>query len=118
MEKEIIINFFNEHWDEFASLLSETTDPAVGRTLVERFPDDIYEFANVLSKMITVRQMHAADKQKGLLKRAQQFRKTDSVKGRESEPAIIMKNGLFVVQPRQHSEILDMSFKNLVDSVL
>lgn len=118
MEKKTVIDFLNKHWDDFATLLSGTAEVTALHICAEYIPDDIYEFANVLSKMISVRQMHAADKRRGLLKRAQQFRKTESMNSRKSDPAIIMKNGLFVVQPRQHSEILDTSFKDLVDSVL
>lgn len=117
MEKKIIIDFLNKHWDEFTALLSGSTAVTTLRICTGSIPDDIYEFASLLSKMITIRQMHATDKQKGLLEKAQQFLKTDSVNTHESN-AIIMQNGLFVVQPPQHSEILDMSFKNLVDSVL
>ena len=118
MEKKTIIKFLNKHWDDFATLLSEKAEGTDLRICAAHIPDDIYEFANVLSKMLTVHQMYTADKQKGLLERALQFRKNGSVNGCETTPAIIMKNGLFVVQPRQRSEILDMSFKNLVDSVL
>ena len=118
MEKKTIINFLNKHWDDFATLLSEKAEVTALHICAEYIPDDIYEFTNVLSKMISVRQMHTADKRRGLLKKAQQFRKTESMNDCKSNPAIIMKNGLFVVRPRQHSEILDMSFKNLVDSVL
>ena len=118
MKKKIIIDFLNDHWDEFAALISGTTDTPIGCICTEPIPDDIYEFARLLSKMIDVHQMQDADKQKGLLEKAQQFRKTDFADNSEEHSAIIMKNGLFVVQPQQHSEILDTSFKNLVDSVL
>lgn len=118
MEKKIIIDFLNEHWDEFAALLSETEDVTAGAMLTEQFPADIYEFAKLLSKITAMHQMQVVDKQKGLLERAQQFRKTDSVSDSEGHSSIVMRNGLFVVRPQQHSEILDSSFKNLVDSVL
>ena len=29
MEKDVIINFLNEHWDEFIELLSKTVEQAV-----------------------------------------------------------------------------------------
>ncbi|UTC51191.1 hypothetical protein [Treponema sp. OMZ 855] len=118
MEKEIIIHFLNEHWDEFADLLSETANADAGRTLMEKFPDDFFEFANLLSKMMTVQQRQAIDKQTGLLEKAQQFRKNDSLNDEEEHTAIIVKNGLFMVQPQRYNEALNSSFKTLVDSVL
>lgn len=118
MDKKIIINFLNEHWDEFTALLSETAETEVGRTLIEKFPNDLCEFANLLSKMMTVQHMRTIDKQTGLLKKAQQFRKNNSLNDGEEHAAIIVKNGLFTVRPQQYNETLNSSFKTLVDSVL
>ena len=55
---------------------------------------------------------------KGLLGKARQFRKGDPVSSIDDHSAIIVKNGLFTVQPQQHHNTLDTAFKNLVDSVL
>ena len=118
MEKEIIIHFLNEHWDELAALLSDTADAAAARTLMEKFPNDLCEFAILLSKMVAVQQMHAVDKQQGLLEKAQQLRKNDSLHDEEEHASIIIKNGLCTVQPQQYNEALNSSFKTLVDSVL
>jgi len=118
MEKEIIIHFLNEHWDEFVDLLSETANADAGRTLMEKFPDDFFEFTNLLSKMMAAQPMQALDKQQGLLEKAQQFRKNDSLYDGEEHASIIVKNGLFTVRPQQYNEALNSSFKTLVDSVL
>ena len=118
MDKKIIINFLNEHWDDFVALLSGAADATAGRTLMEKFPNDLCEFANLLSKMMTVQQRQAIDKQTGLLEKAQQFRKNDSLNDEEEHAAIIVKNGLFMVQPQRYNEALNSSFKTLVDSVL
>ena len=118
MNKKIIINFLNEHWDDFAALLSGAADAAAGRTLIEKFPNDLCEFANLLSKMMTMQHMRAIDKQTGLLEKAQQFRNNDSLNDGEEHAAIIVKNGLFMVQPQRYNEALNSSFKTLVDSVL
>lgn len=118
MNKKIIINFLNEHWDDFAALLSGAADAAAGRTLIEKFPNDLCEFANLLSKMMTMQHMRAIDKQTGLLEKAQQFRNNDSLNDGEEHAAIIVKNGLFTVRPQQYNETLNSSFKTLVDSVL
>lgn len=118
MNKKIIINFLNEHWDEFTVLLSGAADAAAGRTLMEKFPNDLCEFANLLSKMMTMQHMRAIDKQTGLLEKAQQFRNNDSLNDGEEHAAIIVKNGLFTVRPQQYNETLNSSFKTLVDSVL
>ena len=118
MDKKIIINFLNEHWDDFAALLSGAADAAAGRTLIEKFPNDLCEFANLLSKMMTMQHMRAIDKQTGLLEKAQQFRNNDSLNDGEEHAAIIVKNGLFTVRPQQYNETLNSSFKTLVDSVL
>ena len=118
MKKEIIINFLNKHWDEFTTLLSGITNAMPSRTLMEEIPDDLCEFTNLLSKILAVRQMYTTDKQKGLLEKAQQFRKNDYSYNREEHESIIVKNGLFIVQPQQYNETLDSSFKTLVDSVL
>jgi len=118
MNKKIIINFLNEHWDEFTALLSETAETEAGRTLIEKFPNDLCEFVNLLSKMMTMQHMRAIDKQTGLLEKAQQFRNNDSLNDGEEHAAIIVKNGLFTVRPQQYNETLNSSFKTLVDSVL
>ena len=118
MNKKIIINFLNEHWDEFTALLSETAETEAGRTLIEKFPNDLCEFVNLLSKMMTMQHMRAIDKQTGLLEKAQQFRNNDSLNDGEEQAAIIVKNGLFTVRPQQYNETLNSSFKTLVDSVL
>lgn len=118
MDKKIIINFLNEHWDDFAALLSRSADAAASRTLMEKFPNDLCEFASLLSKMMTIQQMQAVNKQKGLLEKAQQFRKNDSLNDSEKHASIIVKNGLFTVRPQQYNEALNSSFKTLVDSVL
>ena len=118
MEKEIIINFLNEYWDEFAAIVSDSPISAVDHTFMGCFPDDLYEFASLLSKILAMRQMHTTDKQKGLLKRAQQFRKSNSLYNEGEYASIIVKNGLFTVQSQQYNETLDSSFKTLVDSVL
>ena len=118
MDKKIIINFLNEHWDDFVALLSGAADATAGRTLTEKFPNDLCEFANLLSKMMTVQQRQAIDKQTGLLEKAQQFRNNDSLNDGEEHAAIIVKNGLFTVRPQQYNETLNSSFKTLVDSVL
>jgi len=117
MNKKIIINFLNEHWDEFTALLSETAETEAGRTLIEKFPNDLCEFVNLLSKMMTMQHMRAIDKQTGLLEKAQQFRNNDSLNDGEEHAAIIVKNGLFTVRPQQYNETLNSSFKTLVDSV-
>ena len=118
MDKKVIINFLNEHWDEFAALLSEAADTAASRTLMEQFPNDLCEFASLLSKMITVQQMHAVNKRQGLLEKARQFRKNAFLNNREAHTSIIVKNGLFTVRPQQYNEALNSPFKTLVDSVL
>ena len=69
MEKKTVIDFLNKHWDEFATLLSGTAEVTALHICAEYIPDDIYEFANVLSKMISVRQMHTADKRGGLFEK-------------------------------------------------
>ena len=145
MEKKIIIDFLNEHWDEFEGLLSETAGSTVSSTLTERFPDDLCKFVNLLSKLISSYQIQAPDEksqspvygghtfysslnntiifdsyhtEKGLLEKAQQFRKNDSLHMEEEDSSIIVKNGLFMVRPQRHNEALNTSFKTLVDSVL
>lgn len=117
MEKEIVIHFLNEHWDELTAFLSKTADAAAECTLMEMFPNDFCEFAQLLSKM-TALQQQAVEKQKGLLEKAQQLRKHDGLQTGEEYSSIVVKNGLFTVHPLQTAEILDMSFKTLVDSVL
>lgn len=116
MKKKIIIDFLDKHWDEFTVLLSESAEQPVSGMLAEHFPDDLYEFADLLLKMISAYRYRTDTK--GLLKKAQQFRKKASLNADEGHSPIIVKNGLFIVQPQQHSETLDTSFKNLVDSVL
>lgn len=118
MDKKIIINFLDEHWDDFAALLSGAADTAAGRTLMATFPNDLCEFAGLLSKMMAVQQIQTGDKQKGLLEKAQQFRENDSLNDGEEHASIIVKNGLFTVRPQQYNEALNSSFKMLVDSVL
>lgn len=127
MEKRIIIDFLNDHWEEFAALLSEAADTAAARIFAEHFPDDFYEFAVLLSKILSTYRTQCPDTRlppashtdtKGLLERAQQFRKNDSPNADGSHSSIIVKNGLFVIQPQEYTEALDTSFKKLVDSVL
>ncbi|MGI5090694.1 hypothetical protein GWP40_05360 [Treponema vincentii] len=118
MNKKIIIDFLDEHWNDFASLLSEAADTAAGRTLMEQFPNDLCEFASLLSKIMTGQQMRTVDKQKGLLEKARQFRKNASLNDGKKQASIIVKNGLFTVRPQQYNEALNSSFKTLVDSVL
>ena len=146
MKKRIIIDFLNEHWDEFTALLSGTATPAAGCILAERFPDDLCEFAGLLSKLISAYRIATPDKRlsvsarerfntsgllsrtealassrtnaKGLLEKAQQFLKHASLHVDKSHSPIVMKNGLFLVEPQQDNKQLDTSFKNLVDSVL
>lgn len=146
MEKKAIIDFLNEHWDEFITLLSKTTGSTADHRQVEQFPDDISEFIGMLSKLVSAYRMPPTYKQahepvqerctfdrlpldadmtasyhpdmKGLLGKAQQFRKGDPVSSIDDHSAIIVKNGLFTVQPQQHHNTLDTAFKNLVDSVL
>ena len=65
---------------------------------------------------MAIQQRQTADKPKGLLGKAQQFRK--NIDDEEEHASIIVKNGLFMVQPQQHDKTLDSSFQNLVDSVL
>jgi hypothetical protein len=117
MEKEIVIHFLNEHWDELTSFVSETLDGANEHTLMERLPTDFCEFIQLLSKIAALQQQ-AVEKQKGLLEKAQQLRKHDALHAGEEYSSIVVKNGLFTVQPLQTAEILDVSFKTLVDSVL
>ena len=145
MEKKVIIDFLNEHWDELEGVLSETVDSSVGLTLTEHFPDDLCKFVNLLSKLISTYRIQAADEksqspvygdhtfysslnsaiifdsyhtEKGLLEKARQFRKDASLHTEEEDSSIIIKNGLFTVQPQQYNEALNTSFKTLVDSVL
>lgn len=146
MEKKIIIDFVNGHWDEFTALLSGTADTTAGRTLIERFPHDFCEFAVLLSKLISAYRTQTIDKElqlpvqedsvlssslnsaaildschtnkKGLLEKAQQFRKNNSLHKGKEHSSIIVKNGLFTVRLQQHNATLNNSFKTLVDSVL
>ena len=146
IEKKIIIDFLNEYWDELAALISGTPDADTCRTLTERFPDDLCEFVGLLSKLISVYQIQGSGEQsestvrgdlisyrslndtalldshhtdmKGLLEKAEQFRKHGSAHHEEDCSSIIVKNGLFTVRPQQYNEALNSPFKTLVDSVL
>ena len=145
MEKELIIDFLNEHWDDFLALMKEMPVSESGMLSTGRFPAQIYEFAGLLSKIIAAyqrqnqkAQVHhspRSDEQSahwitktgetdlphtrvnGLLGKAQYLR-SYYLNGERSPHPIIFKNGLFVVQPQQNCEKLDAAFKTLVDSVL
>ena len=116
MEKKVIIDFLDEHWEEFITLLTDMEANRPKNTLSKGiFPQQVSEFADMLSKILADHQK--LNSGKGLLKKAQTLRKKLCENELPSFP-IAVKNGLFVVQPQKHHEALNTAFKNLVDSVL
>ncbi len=146
MEKDLTITFLNEHWDEFIELLSDMNTHDGNMPLMEQFPDHMREFAAVLYTLISSyqgRHKHTQSEQnivmdtsvsanwvpdasfeccdadnRGLLEKAQNFRRCGHRHDEHAARSIIIKNGLFIVQPQQNKNKLNTAFKNLVDSVL
>lgn len=145
MEKEVIIHFLDEHWDEFINLLSKTVEEEAGLLQSEQFPNQVYEFTGMLSKVLAAyrkdedkrinseRQADSIPAQwvteaqvlaaydadtKGLLEKAQTFRRCGVSNDDMTPHSIVIKNGLFIVQPQQNKRKLNSAFKKLVDSVL
>ena len=52
MEKETIIAFLNDHWDEFVSVLADTNRHDGKEIRMEQFPDHIREFTAALSTLV------------------------------------------------------------------
>lgn len=138
MEKQVIINFLTEHWDEFSALLSAARDGSVDLVDSTHFPADVYEFVKMLSTLSasdstntpckafdTEHKAHRSTSEyrctgsegKGLLKKAQHLRECTAPTC-EKAPSITVKDGLFVVNRQKSDEKLNDSFKKLVDSVL
>ena len=145
MEKKVIIDFLTNHWDEFMTLLSEMRNNTSDSVPYEKCPVQVYAFTGFLSQLlaayskresairskvteqtgIPVKTLSAGSGKpniytadvKGLLKKAQYLRKYVLNDERLPHP-IIIKNGLFTVQPQYPRAELDSEFKNLVDSVL
>ena len=132
MEKKVIIDFLNTHWDEFISLLSDMSSDITGRNCHVRIPYQVYEFAGLLSKIAGIYQdLHSGTEKRdtetfdvyhtnggGLLKKAKYFRTHGLFKDMQQPRSIIVENGLFMVQPQQNRDKLNTAFKKLVDSVL
>lgn len=147
MEKDLIITFLNEHWDEFIGLLADMDKHDYNMPLMERVPDHLYEFAALLHTVVASYQNQQKNTQlrqeiapeaavsanwvpddsfeccdadnRGLLEKAQNFRRGGNLRHDEhTARSIIIKNGLFIVQQQQNRNQLNTAFKNLVDSVL
>lgn len=145
MEKDIIIDFLNDHWDEFIVLLAQTAEQTSDSLQPEQFPHQVYEFAGMVSKVLSAYQKQqdeyistdrpqesisaqwVTDAQalaaydadtKGLLEKAQSLRRCSVPKDEMTPHSIVIKNGLFIVQPQQNMRKLNSAFKKLVDSVL
>lgn len=145
MEKETIIAFLNDHWDEFVSILADTNRHDGKEIRMEQFPDHIREFTAALSTLVASYQTQCENTQteqevhqdamsadwvpdaafeccdadnRGLLEKAQNFRRYGLPHDAHTARSIIIQNGLFVVQPQQNRNKLNTAFKNLVDSVL
>lgn len=145
MEKEVIIRFLDDHWDAFIELLSKTVEQESGLLQSEQFPNQVYEFTGMLAQVLAAYQKDETSRgtlerqaetipaqwvteaqalaaydadTKGLLEKAQIFRRCEVSHDDMTPHSIVIKNGLFIVQPQQNKRKLNSAFKKLVDSVL
>ncbi len=116
LHKETVLNLLAEHWDEFTGLMAGSYKKT------DCFPDWFYQFTHRLDECIkaaasTDTASQQAAHHTGLLEKAC-IMHTTKLKKLHADRAIIMEDGLFVVQSQPPSSDLDSGFQNLVDSVL
>ncbi|MEL3906724.1 MAG: hypothetical protein P1P65_06825 [Treponema sp.] len=132
MEKKLILEFLDTHWDDFLLLLTGTHSDNF-------IPDNVREFTELLLRRLAGYRgmysdtaepipsdaahlsagagVHDSDT-KGLLGKAETFRRNQEHYGSDSPDSIINEDGLFFVQKQTENASLDPAFKKLVDSVL
>lgn len=133
VEKQLILEFLDTHWEELLT-------PLTSAYADDFIPDYMHEFAGLLwHRIVDCRRMYPDSdgkkgdsagghlsvsgedydsENKGLLGKAETFRRNQEQYGSDSPDSIINENGLFFVQKQTENASLDPAFKKLVDSVL